>query len=235
MSTNMHSDTRPATRTTPNTRTSSAMKRDLQPKGIQEAKLQADLLIGLFAEKDIVLTRSKALEEVAKLNGARDWNTLKARLDAGPDSSEKPQEKSPIAGSNLQDTESSGDLLIEYWLGNNSETDMWKQRAASLLKAIVPAVTLRAKREGQEVTVPMIRSHIMFENIVDLLAWLIEEEGGSIECKRLKSCLETLPGFVLEDRLAGVPLDRKTERQFNYMALQLFDPGDDLVAMAWRD
>jgi len=47
---------------------------------IEEAKAQAKCLRSALAADDMVLSHAQSLELVASQNGARDWNTLSARL-----------------------------------------------------------------------------------------------------------------------------------------------------------
>lgn len=49
-------------------------------KTIAEAKAQAKALKTALASRDIVLGHAQALEVIAHQTGARDWNTLSARL-----------------------------------------------------------------------------------------------------------------------------------------------------------
>jgi len=49
-------------------------------RSIAEAKAQAKSLRGALAAAGTVLGHAQALELVARQNGARDWNTLSARL-----------------------------------------------------------------------------------------------------------------------------------------------------------
>ena len=52
---------------------------------IAEAKAQAKILKTTLAAQDVILGHSQALEVIAHQSGARDWNTLSARLaKAGP-------------------------------------------------------------------------------------------------------------------------------------------------------
>jgi len=190
-------------------------KRDLQPETVQVAKRQADCLIDIFSERGVTLKRSEALEGMARLHGARDWNTFRAGLAT--------DEEVPVKKTVSSEEEIRRFLLLDQ--GNPElcagrmitlagpgpdHGGMWRSRAARMLEAILPVLFWRARTEGRGLDLKGLRSAMTLEGALDLYDWLDRNglKGGPL--RQLHIHLSNVSGFDLSAWRKSRSFDPKT-------------------------
>jgi hypothetical protein len=195
-------------------------KHDLQPETVQVAKRQAERLAELFAERGVPLKRSEALEAVARLHAARDWNTFRAGL-ASDERATAPK-RAPSAEEMRQflALDKGPDLcarrIITLAGPGADQGGMWRSRASRMLEAILPLLFKRASSQGRGPSPLELREAMTLEGALDLYDWYEREVAKDIKLRMLHISLSIVPGFDFYAWRQTRAFDPKTRDQFRF-------------------
>lgn len=195
-------------------------KRDLQPETVQVAKRQAERLAELFSERGVTLKRSEALEAVARLHGARDWNTFRAGLTSDEGASAPKRAPSAEEARRFLALDKGPDLcarrIITLAGPGPDQGGMWRSRASRMLEAILPLLFKRASSQGRAPTPSELREAMTLEGALDLYDWYEREIARDIKLRILHISLSTIPGFDFYAWRQTRTFDPKTRDQFGF-------------------
>jgi hypothetical protein len=209
-------------------------RRDLQPETVQVAKRQAERLTEIFSERGVALKRSEVLEAVARLHGARDWNTFRAGLAT--------DEEVPVKKTVPSDEEIRRFLLLDQ--GNPElcarrmitlagpgpdHGGMWRSRAAGMLEAILPVLFWRARSEWRGLDLKELRSAMTLEGVLDLYDWCERTGKGGGHLRQLHIRLSAVPGFDLQAWRKSRSFNPKTREQYGFTCDIWAKMIDDLI------
>ncbi len=209
-------------------------KRDLQPETVRVAKRQAERLAQFFTERGVPLKRSEALEAVARLHGARDWNTFRAGLAS--DEAVTAPKPAPSAEeiSRLLGLDKGPDLCgrrMNMLAGPGPDGGgMWGSRASRMLGAILPILFRRASSQGRAPTLSELRQAMTLEGALDLYEWCEREGAKDIKLRMLHISLSYVPGFDFYAWRKTRTFDPKTRDQFRFTCDVWANLIDDLVS-----
>jgi hypothetical protein len=195
-------------------------KRDLQPETVQAAKRQAERLAELFAARGVPLKRSEALESVARLHGARDWNTFRAGLASDEGATDPKPAPSAEEISRLLGLDKGPDLcarrIVTLAGPGPDQGGMWGSRASKMLEAILPILFRRARQEGRGPSLSELRHSMTLEGALDLYDWYEREVAQDIKLRMLHISLGIIPGFDFYAWRQNRTFDPKTRDQFRF-------------------
>jgi len=195
-------------------------KRDLQPETVQAAKRQAERLTEILAERGMPLKRSEALEAVARIHGARDWNTLRAGLtpdegDRAPKPVPSEEELCRVLGLDAG-PELCARRIITLAGPGPDRGGMWGSRAAGMLEAITPLLFRRAGSEGRGPNLSELRAAMTLEGVLDLYDWSERRGPEGAELRQLYTRLSTVPGFDFYEWRQSRSFDPRTREQYRF-------------------
>lgn len=196
-------------------------RRDLQPETVKVAKRQAERLTEILAERGVPLKRSEALEAVARLHGARDWNTFRAGLASGegtPDLKPAPSEEElrRFLALDTSDPALCARRLITIAGPGPDQGGMWGSRASRMLEAILPLLFKRASSQGRGPSPLELREAMTLGEALDLYDWYEREVARDIKLRMLYISLIIVPGFDFYAWRQTRAFDPKTRDQFRF-------------------
>jgi hypothetical protein len=196
-------------------------RRDLQPETVKVAKRQAERLTEIFAERGVVLKRSDALEAVARLHGARDWNTFRAGL--APDEGISEPKPAPSEGElrrflalDTSDPALCARRLITIAGPGPDHDGMWGSREAGLLEAILHVLFRRAGSERRGPSLKELRAAMTMQGTLDLYDWCEREISKTGMLRALHIRLSSVPGFDFRALRLSRIFDPRTREQYGF-------------------
>jgi hypothetical protein len=208
-------------------------KRDLQPETVQVAKRQAERLAELFSERGVTLKRSEALEAVARLHGARDWNTFRAGLGSEA-SAAIPAPSMGVVRQLLaldqRDPALCARRLITLAGPGPDLSGMWGSRSAKMLDALLPILFSKAGDEGRGPTLEELRRAMTLEGALDLYDWYEGQRRRDVRLYALRVFLSVIPGFDFAAWRQTRTFDPKTSGQYRFTGAPWAKLIDDLMS-----
>jgi len=197
-------------------------KRDLQPETVQVAKRQAERLTEILAERGMPLKRSEALEAIARLHGARDWNTFRAVLASdevvsAPRSTPSETELRRFLALDRVDSELCARRIITLAGPGPDQGGMWTSRASGMLQALLPILFKRAWSQGRGPSLSELRQAMTLEGALDLYDSYEREVARDIKLRMLHVSLGTISGFNFYAWRQTRTLDPKTRDQSKFI------------------
>jgi hypothetical protein len=214
------------------TRTKRISKRDTQPERVKAAKDAAVRLRDYLALSGITLTRSQALEALARAAGATDWNTFRASLAAPP------TENASIA--KILHLRPGGELacaavLLSHMADPGEGNNMWRNRAKLMVRSVVALFFALHERSATLASPDELKEafHLTgprgFLALFEACNTAVPDAAGTMLARNF---LGTVPGFSIEYWRAGKALSQLTQDQWGYLEMQISKPLGEMIDLA---
>lgn len=226
-----------------------------QPQDIFDAKGMARKLRTAFSNKGIEITASESLETLAFICGFKDWNTLSGKLKQSKKNTPNAlDDLSRKMGLCEEDPDVGGkkcwDMIAEETDIEHTDGDMWNTRAKTYFQAVFSGVQFWCRKMSVTATPQMIQSALHLGtgrfcealntgqadttfHCLDLYRWMLsqdlEDEPAFL---RMKSMIDTIPGFSLASLHAGADQSVGTREQVAFLTMQITRSLEDHIDRA---